>query len=129
MLAVKSAKRSAECYRDLYGFKVVFIFETEEVGHPCYAVVRRGAAEIHFESYKGNEPNPNNPDKCGVYVMVDDVDRIYDEFKERNIETVWKPTNQDYGIRDFKVFDPDGYQLLFGTKITESVQFEGGNAE
>lgn len=129
MLAVKSAKHSAEAYRDKFGFTIDFIFEAEEQDHPCYAVVRRGKAEIHFESYKGNAPKPHHLDKCGVYIMVDDVDRMYEEFKERGVDTVWKPTNQDYGIRDFKILDPDGYQLLFGTKINSAEPSASLNAD
>ena len=118
MLAVAAVKKSAEFYRDKLGFKVDFAYEGNVPNQPNYAVVKRDSVEVHFESYEHcREPEESLREKCGVYIIVEDVDKIYEELLEKGVEAKWPPTDQSYGIRDFKILDCDGYQLLFGTEI------------
>ena len=54
--------------------------------------------------------------------MVDDVDTLYEEFNERGVEFVWTPENQEYGNRDMKLLDNNGYPLLFATDLENNSQ-------
>jgi len=118
MLIASSVRRSAEFYRDKLGFTIDFIYEGHETGQPNHAVVRRDGIEVHFESYEHEGMEiPHCEVKCGVYFTVADVDGIFDEFIDRGAAPLSPPTDQSYGIRDFKIFDPDGYQLVFGAVI------------
>lgn len=51
------------------------------------------------------------------YLRVDDVDAYHASIKDRGAEPFLAPTTQFYGIRDFPVADPDGYQLMFYTPV------------
>gem|GEM_PF-4606079 len=122
MLITASVKRSAEYYRDKLGFEIDFIYEGRIPHQPNYAVVRRDGLEVHFESYEHDEIVEQEPRvKCGVYFMVDDVDALHEEFVQREGPVGRAPMDQSYGIRDFKVLDLDGYQLLFGSRISWSM--------
>lgn len=110
MLIANSVKQSAEFYRDKFGFDIDFIYEGHIANQPNYAVVKRDGLEIHFESYEHDQVKvPESRVKCGVYFMVNDVDSLYEEFLQRGVVVKWPPTDQSYGIRDFKVLDCDGY--------------------
>lgn len=119
MLAVEEAKASAHFYRDNLGFSIDFIYEGNIPNQPNYAVVKRDGVEIHFESYEHCRESFSLPDeRCGVYIMVDDVDEVHEELLRKGVTPKWPPTDQAHGIRDFKILDLDGYQLLFGSTIT-----------
>ena len=129
MLITASVRRSAEFYHDQFGFEIDFIYEGCITNQPNYSVVKRDNLEIHFESYEHDQVEIFNPKvKCGVYFMVDNVDSLYEEFSGRGVSAQWPPTNQSYGIRDFKVLDCDGYQLLFGSLIPATKTEQGAAA-
>ena len=97
----------------------------------CYAMVNRDGIGVHFESYGAYRAeyreDPKVSVKCGAYFLVDDVDALYEEFKSRGLDPIWPPTDQGDGLRDMKVLDLDGYQLLFGTPVRGSgLEAEGG---
>jgi len=48
-----------------------------------------------------------------IYLSVDDVDAYYDFLVEKGITPASKPENTSWGNREFMVFDPDGYKLVF----------------
>ena len=119
MLITASVKRSAEFYRDQLGFDIDFIYEGRVANQSNYAVVRRDKLEVHFESYEHDQiEDPEPRVKCGVYLMVDNVDLLHEEFLQRGVIMKWPPTDQSYGIRDFKVLDCDGYQLILGNPVS-----------
>ncbi len=119
MLIVKDVKKTAEFYRDRLGFKIEFVVEE---GTP-FASVWRDGYKVFFESYPDYNEDYEDFEKvavkCGVYFMVDDVDLLYEEFRDRGAEFVWTPQNQEYGNRDMKLLDNNGYQLLFATDLEE----------
>lgn len=48
-----------------------------------------------------------------AYVQIRGVHAYFAELKERSLG-VSEPENRPYGMRDFKVVDPDGNRLCFG---------------
>jgi catechol 2,3-dioxygenase-like lactoylglutathione lyase family enzyme len=52
------------------------------------------------------------------------LDALWKEYKEAGVEMgasfVNGPVTRDYGVRDFSVIDPDGYDLVFGESIASS---------
>lgn len=48
-----------------------------------------------------------------IYVRVPDVDAYAREIRARGVAFEGEPKDEFYGIRDFRVEDPDGYQLTF----------------
>lgn len=52
-----------------------------------------------------------------LYFHVEDAPRLHRELRERGLEP--SPCErQDYGVHEFTLRDPDGYELAFGSPIT-----------
>jgi uncharacterized glyoxalase superfamily protein PhnB len=49
-----------------------------------------------------------------IYVYADDVEALHAELAERGATLLHEPTDQAYGLREFRVRDPHGYILAFG---------------
>ncbi|MBC8117699.1 MAG: hypothetical protein H7062_25195 [Candidatus Saccharimonas sp.] len=53
-----------------------------------------------------------------IHCQPGTLDALYDEFKTKGVRMPDSfrdgPVIRPYGIRDFSVFDPDGYDLVFG---------------
>ena len=114
VLLVDDVGRAADYYRDRLGFEVTF-YEANP-GH--YAYASRDHCHVHFACFKDAPPQPNSvavpPDMFDVYVYVDDVEALHEEFVERGAEIVLPPTDALYGLREIRVRDPHGYILAFG---------------
>lgn len=114
MFLVEDVRRSTAYYRDALGFDVELYDR-----HPDhYGYARRDGCNVHFARFAGAAARPNSelvpPDMFDAYVYVDDVDLLYAELVERGAEIVHGPVEQGYGLREFRVRDPDGYILAFG---------------
>jgi catechol 2,3-dioxygenase-like lactoylglutathione lyase family enzyme len=69
---------------------------------------------------RGPDPTTKRcrPDMFDAYFWPDDVDAFHAELKDRGATIIQAPTNQPYGLRDFRIQDPDGYVLAFGKRIS-----------
>ncbi|HLZ73257.1 MAG TPA: VOC family protein [Dehalococcoidia bacterium] len=52
----------------------------------------------------------NTPREIELYLLVDDVDAAYAAWKQRGVETVSEPHNEEFG-RTFAFKDPEGRTL------------------
>jgi hypothetical protein len=48
-----------------------------------------------------------------AYFWPDDVDAMHLELTARGAKIIQPPTDQPYGLREFRVQDPDGHILAF----------------
>jgi uncharacterized glyoxalase superfamily protein PhnB len=53
-----------------------------------------------------------------LYIYVDDVEVLHAEFVERGADILSPPVDTEYGLREIRVRDPEGYVLAFG-KVPE----------
>ena len=120
MLAVKDVAGTAKYFQDCLGFNISFIAESDSLA--TYAAVNRDGFAIHFLEDPGRNPSEV---RSGINVMVDDVDRLYEEFQEakafdkdfpRHLDAIREhpPEDKEYGMRDIIFVDPNGYILVFG---------------
>jgi uncharacterized glyoxalase superfamily protein PhnB len=66
-------------------------------------------------------PNENTPyDKIGFtgsfYFTTDDVDEMWNELKDK-VKVCYGIENFEWGMREFAVYDNNGYLLQFGQEI------------
>lgn len=58
-----------------------------------------------------------------IYCAFGTIDLLWEEFKEAGVTMHPSfengPIDRVYGIRDFSIVDPDGYDIVFGAPITE----------
>jgi catechol 2,3-dioxygenase-like lactoylglutathione lyase family enzyme len=86
-------------YCDVLGF---------EVGYKTgvYAALARDGVQLHIYPERDGTVGGNN----SAYFFVDGVDAIYEAVRER--ATIIHPiSDQDYGLRDFLMADPEGNMI------------------
>jgi uncharacterized glyoxalase superfamily protein PhnB len=57
---------------------------------------------------------------CSYYLQVDDVDAFAKKLKKKRVRLLTPPKTQFYGLRDLQLADPDGYRLVFYTRVDPS---------
>jgi catechol 2,3-dioxygenase-like lactoylglutathione lyase family enzyme len=107
---------------DYYTQKLGFEGHKWERNPQHYAYVERGDTYVHLACFGGVEPRPNSevvpPDMFDLYIYVEDVEAMHAEFVERGADILNAPVDTEYGLREIRVRDADGYVLAFG-KILE----------
>jgi len=81
-----------------------------------YAIMQRGAVEIHFFKHKELVPAESS---AGCYLRVLDVESIYRAFAacglpRKGIPRMDTLEDKPWGLREFAVVDPDGNLLRIG---------------
>ena len=71
---------------------------------PLYLFLERGAVHVHLSEHTGDAP-PNTL----VYLWVDDVDAVAEEFDLEVVEQPW--------AREVELTDPDGNRLRIATRV------------
>ena len=104
VLHVSDVLATATFYRDVLGF-------TWDFGDESYAVVWRDNSAIHFVR------DAAGPTGVHLFQWVKDVDAYYKEVVDRGAEVESDPTDQPYGIREFRLRDVNGVGIVFGQDI------------
>lgn len=84
-----------------------------------YAILRRGAIELHFFTHKELVPAESS---AGCYIRVLDVESIYRSISSSQLPRTGIPRmdtleDKPWGLREFAVLDPDGNLLRIGQVI------------
>ncbi len=101
-------------------------FYTELLGFSCnehnedwsYASLHKDQVEIII--VKPNEQTPfDNPTFTGsLYLNTDDINGLWESLKD--ITAICQPIDDfEWGMREFAIYDNNGYILQFGQKIAE----------
>ena len=86
---------------------------------PGYAILRRGAIELHFFTHRELVPTESS---AGCYIRVLDVESIYKSFSSSQLPRCGIPRMdaleaKPWGLREFAVVDPDGNLLRVGQVV------------
>lgn len=86
-----------------------------------YAILRRGAIELHFFSHPSLVPAESF---AGCYLRVADVDRMHRDMSSSDLPRTGIPRmdrleDKPWGLREFAVVDPDGNLLRIGQVIRQ----------
>ena len=79
---------------------------------PTFACVKRGDVALFLS--EGNQGTRGN----WLFIDVDDVDRLHEEYKVSGAKVVQAPTNFSWGRREMNVEDPDGHRFRFASAPT-----------
>jgi predicted enzyme related to lactoylglutathione lyase len=105
VLHVADVKATAAYFRDVLGFKWDF-------GDEQYSVVWRDNSAIHL-----TRAGQHTASGIHLFQWVRDVDAYYREIRDRGAHLLDEPTDRPYQIREFKVRDPNGIEIVFGQDI------------
>ena len=108
ILKVADARASAAFYCDVLGFQLDWEHQFGE-GFPLYMQVSRDPLFLHLSEHSGGIAEGD------FFVRVPDVDAVYGEIVERGHQPPSAPIDQEYGMRDFRVVDPDGHNITLGS--------------
>ena len=90
-IGVSHLKKSVSFYQDILGL--------EKIGEwPTYAIFDIAGVEL------GLEPKA----KLGIFLLVDNVDKAYEDLKDKGVKFVTGPKDQPWGGRTATFVDPDG---------------------
>lgn len=104
-------------YEDVLGFTMTASWE--EDGRPLWGEVARDGPEGTARLWFFADALPGRPEPiCTglIYIFVDDVDA--EAARLRNgVKVLWGPEDQEYGLRELGIEDPNGYMLCFAKDI------------
>jgi len=114
ILLVRDVKACATFFEQKLGFTIDFLHGLP----PFYGSVSRDGARIHMRYVQqplfAEIARQEKSLLCASF-EVTNVQRLYQEFKERGVEFVQPLTKQAWGGTDFQVQDPDGNVISFVT--------------
>lgn len=106
-IPVPDVLAAAAFYTEKLGFTLAFTW-----GEPVtIAGVALGQAQVFLEA------GTANPAGCNLYFVVDDADALHTFHEEGGVTIVHAPEDRQYGLRDFRIEDLNGYHLSFGHPI------------
>jgi len=86
---------------------------TEDFRWNAYAGVTFGGARLHLNGFAGHDDRIG---KSQAYFFVPDVDAVFARAVAAGAAIDHTLGDQEYGMRDFSVRDPDGNRFTFGTE-------------
>ena len=111
MLYTQHVKETVEFYTAILGFTCGNFMEDWS-----WATFSRGGVELMVALPNAHLPFEKPLFTGSFYINVSDVDFIWNEVKDKT--TVCYPIESfDYGMREFAVYDNNGYLLQFGQPV------------
>jgi len=111
-LYVGDIRASCEFFTRKLGFAVAFLYGDP----PFYGQLRRDEARInirHVDRPVFPEGLREREDLLSAAIHTEDVERLYEEFREAGVAFHQALRTEPWGARTFIVKDPDGNLLLF----------------
>ena len=106
---VENVERALAFYRDVLGFEQEFHFGN-------YAGMHRGEFYVHL---CGHQVWKRPLGGGAVFVFCDKVDAYHAQVAQLGAKIEAAPADQEYGMRDFVLRDPDGNVLTFGCELAK----------
>jgi predicted enzyme related to lactoylglutathione lyase len=112
--------QTVEFYRDVLGFEVDFLYGTP----PAYASVSRDDAILNF-SLSDPPGRRNSVASAGfgngvdAYIVVSDVDDLYEELREHGAKIVAGLASHEYGMREFQIEDCNQYRIALAEETDD----------
>jgi uncharacterized glyoxalase superfamily protein PhnB len=117
VLRVADLPAAIAYYRDVLGFAVDFIAGDP----PVHARVSSGDRERGYAVRlrlipHGGAAIQTGPSYDWIHVGSD-LDGLYEKYRASGVVIVSAPTDQPWGLRDFRIRDPDGHLHCFAAEI------------
>jgi catechol 2,3-dioxygenase-like lactoylglutathione lyase family enzyme len=103
-LPVPSVPDAARFYADRLGFTRSFLWGDP----PTMAGMNLGRVQVFLEQ---GSPNPAG---VALYFVIGNADELFAFHQAQGVEVVQPLTDQEYGLRDYRIRDLNGYLLGFG---------------
>lgn len=120
LLNVEDADRSIAFYRDALGFEVVQTFEAE--GATVWAMLTSGDTKLMInQPDHADSTTRRNAASYGDVVLYCHVESARDRHADLTARgiTVGAITTEAYGMEEFLLRDPDGYEIAIGSRLIQ----------
>ena len=118
MLQTTDLKGSIEFYTTVLGFEC-------EGSSDAWASVRRDNVAIMFALPSEHEPFDGPFFTDSLYINPDDVDALWERVKDK-ARVCYPIDDFEYGMREFAIYDNNGYLLQFGHETSHAMQAAEG---
>jgi len=115
--------RTAEYYRDVFGFEIAGYFDGESVSlapttPPVFGIVWRDEVEVFFSRAGQQDVRTGRADGAyDAYFRLTGIDAFADDLRARGAEIIDGPEDRFYGQREVIVGDCNGLVLCFAEEI------------
>jgi catechol 2,3-dioxygenase-like lactoylglutathione lyase family enzyme len=114
VLAVNDLKQSVAFYREKLGFTVDFEVDG-------WSFLSRGQFRLMLGHCPDAVPvRQINDHSWFAYVIVDAIDDLHREFRDRGVAPLRDAEDKPWGLREFVVTTPDGHRIAFGQELNRS---------
>lgn len=128
MMIVKNVKRTADWYQDVLGFKVEMLMP--EQGKPSFARLARDETATMFtggsDVMTGKAAPKSMVEAVGtrnaqkvvsLYIRTNNLRTEFNRAKRKGAKITLEPVTQPYGMREFWMRDPNGYDVVVGAEV------------
>ena len=109
-LEVENMDETIAFYESYLDFKCV----SREENH--WAFIKKDDVEIMLSSRFNKDEYPKTVFTGGLYIYVDDIDVIWQILKDK-VDISYPLENFEYGMREFAIYDNNGYRIQFGQEL------------
>ncbi|MEP6919464.1 MAG: VOC family protein [Acidobacteriota bacterium] len=120
MLRTRDLRGSVDFYTTVLGFAC-----DAHAADWGWASVHRDLVSIMFALPNHHEPFDGPVFTGSLYINSDDVDALWERVKD-TARVCYPIDDFDYGMREFAIYDNNGYLLQFGCEIPESLEAAEG---
>ncbi|MBS1254614.1 MAG: hypothetical protein MAG581_00410 [Deltaproteobacteria bacterium] len=113
MLRTWDIQESISFYTDVLGFDCASY--SEEWG---WASLKREEVEIMLAVPNQHEESTSAVFSGSLYIKTNDVDGLWKQLKEK-VQVCYALESFEYGMREFAIYDNNGYMLQFGQEIPD----------
>lgn len=113
MLEVEDMDESISFYETILDFKCVGRDEMS------WAIMQKDDVQIMFSARFNKEEFPNTILTGSLYIYTDDIDVIWQILKNK-VVVCYPIENFAYGMREFAIFDCNGYRIQFGQELEKN---------
>jgi predicted enzyme related to lactoylglutathione lyase len=112
IVQVKDLEKSIHFYESVMGLNRSFVHK-----NMAFFQVGSGNGEVTVLLHTVDAPEPSDKGMV-IELLVDDVDKAVSSIKSAGGEIAQEPINQDWGVREAVVTDPDGYKIWLAQGLT-----------
>lgn len=118
LLNVEDLSRSLAFYRDALGFELIEEYEVD--GESLWAALQSGSAKLmlHQTPLADSQERVRRESYADLvlYLYVEDASAVHESLRAKGLE-VGELEQEDVGLVEFYLRDPDGYELGIGSPL------------
>ncbi len=122
-MSYKDANAAVDFLTNAFGFKEHFVYrdENKNVHHAelslgnAMIMIGPQRKESEFGKMTGTPEDANGLNTQTTYIIIDEVDKHYQNAKVNGAEIVMDIKDENYGGRGYSCKDPEGYIWSFGS--------------